>query len=37
VQQILDLADELARRFDDYEPDASDRRDPEVFAAVPTL
>lgn len=35
VQEILDHADELARGFDDYEPSASDRRDPEAFAAVP--
>lgn len=34
VQEILDHADELARRFEDYEPDPSDRRDPAVLAAV---
>ncbi len=34
VQQILDHADELARRFEDYEPDPSDRRDPAALAAV---
>ena len=34
VQEILDHADELARRFEDYEPDPSDRRDPEALTAV---
>jgi hypothetical protein len=34
VQQILDHADELARRFEDYEPNPSDRRDPEALTAV---
>jgi len=34
VQEILDHADELAHRFEDYEPDPSDRRDPEALAAV---
>lgn len=34
VQQILDHADELARRFEDYEPAPSGRRDPEALAAV---
>ena len=34
VQDILDHADELAKRFEDYEPDAGDERDPGVFAAL---
>jgi len=34
VQDILDHADELAERFEDYEPAAGDERDPNVFAAL---
>lgn len=34
VQDILDHADELAKRFEDYEPTADDERDPQVFAAL---
>jgi len=34
VQDILDHADELASRFEDYEPSAADERDPQVFAAL---
>lgn len=34
VQEILDHADELARQFEDYEPDPTDRRNPEALAAV---
>lgn len=34
VQEILDHADELAQRFEDYEPAAEDERDPEVFTAL---
>lgn len=34
VQDILDHADELAERFEAYEPTAGDERDPEVFAAL---
>lgn len=34
VQEILDHADELARRFEDYEPTAEDERDPKVFDAL---
>jgi hypothetical protein len=34
VQDILDHADELAKRFEDYEPAADDERDPHVFAAL---
>lgn len=34
VQEILDHADELARRFEDYEPGPSDPRDPEALLAV---
>jgi len=28
IQEILDHADELAKRFEDYEPRAGDERDP---------
>lgn len=31
VQDILDHADELARRFEDYEPAPEDERDPQIF------
>ncbi len=34
VQEILDHADELAKRFEDYEPSPADERDPEVFAEL---
>jgi len=34
VQDILDHADELAKRFEDYEPSSTDERDPEVFAEL---
>ncbi|MEW6581757.1 MAG: hypothetical protein AB1416_03245 [Actinomycetota bacterium] len=34
LQDILDHADELAKRFEDYEPKPGDERDPEAFAAV---
>jgi hypothetical protein len=34
VQDILDHADELAKRFEDYEPSAKDERDPAVFAEL---
>ena len=34
VQDILDHAEELAKRFEDYEPSPSDERDPEVFAEL---
>lgn len=34
VQDILDHADDLAKRFEDYEPSASDERDPEVFGEL---
>ena len=34
VQEILDHADELAKRFESYEPSASDERDPKVFAEL---
>jgi hypothetical protein len=34
VQDILDHADELVKRFEDYEPEADDERDPLVFAAL---
>lgn len=34
VKDILDHGDELAARFEDYEPDADDQRDPAVFVAL---
>ena len=34
VQDILDHSDELAKRFEDYEPAPGDERDPEAFAAL---
>ncbi len=34
VQEILDHAQELAARFEDYEPVASDERDPVVYVAL---
>jgi hypothetical protein len=34
VQDILDHADELARKFEAYEPAAEDERDTEVFATL---
>lgn len=34
VQEILDHADELAKRFEDYAPSPTDERDPEVFAEL---
>lgn len=34
LQDILDHGDELAKRFEDYEPTAEDERDPEVFAGL---
>lgn len=34
VQDILDHGDELAKRFEDYEPDPEDQRDPDVFVAL---
>ena len=34
VRDILDHADELAKRFEDYEPADGDERDPAVFAAL---
>lgn len=34
MQEILDHADELAQRFEDYEPTAEDERNPQVFAAL---
>jgi hypothetical protein len=34
VQDILDHADELAKRFEDYEPSSADERDPEVFGEL---
>lgn len=34
VQEILDHADELAARFEDYEPTKGDERDPETYAAL---
>ena len=34
VQDILGHADELAKRFEQYEPNADDERVPEVLAAL---
>jgi hypothetical protein len=34
AQEIHDHADELAERFEDYEPSPTDERDPEVFAEL---
>lgn len=34
VQDILDHSDELAKRFEDYEPSPADERDPEAFVAL---
>ncbi len=34
VRDILDHGDELARRFEDYEPRPGDERFPETFAAL---
>ncbi|HLW96583.1 MAG TPA: hypothetical protein VKS25_14500 [Solirubrobacteraceae bacterium] len=34
VQDILDHADELANRFEDYTPNEQDERDPESFNAL---
>src|SRR5215210_375845 len=34
VKGILEHADELAKRFEDYEPSPDDAREPEVFAAL---
>lgn len=34
VNEILAHADALARRFEEYQPDVGDERDPEAFAAL---
>jgi hypothetical protein len=34
VQDILDHADELANRFENYDPNEQDGRDPEAFTAL---
>ena len=34
VQEILDHADELAERFESYEPAPEDERDPQAFIAL---
>jgi hypothetical protein len=34
VQGILDHADDLAQRFEDYEPAPKDERDPRIYAAL---
>ncbi len=34
IQDILDHADELAKRFESYEPSAADERDPAAFAEL---
>lgn len=36
VKDILDNADELAKRFENYEPAEGDERDPAIFAALRT-
>ncbi len=36
VEEILKHADELAARFEDYEPDPGDERDPSAVAALRT-
>ena len=34
VQDILDHDDDLAQRFEDYEPHPDDERDPQAFVAL---
>jgi hypothetical protein len=34
VQEILDHGDELAERFENYEPSGQDERDPEIYAEL---
>lgn len=34
VQDILDHADELAKRFEEYQPSTADERDPQVFTEL---
>lgn len=34
MQDILDHADELAKRFENYEPAADDERDPRAFGEL---
>lgn len=34
TQEIIDHADELAKRFEDYTPKAQDRRDPKALAEL---
>lgn len=34
VQETIDHADELARRFEDHEPRAEDERDPQTYMAL---
>jgi hypothetical protein len=34
VQEILDHADELAKRFEDYEPASGREREPQAFIAL---
>lgn len=34
LQQILDAADELADRFENYDPDPADHRDPAALIAM---
>lgn len=34
VQEVLDHADELAQRFEDYAPSPADERDPAMFAEL---
>lgn len=34
VQDILEHADELAKRFEEYEPSTADERDPQVYTEL---
>ncbi len=34
VKEILEHGDELAKRFEDYEPRPEDKRDPEAYLAL---
>ena len=34
IREVLDHADDLSRRFENYEPDPNDERDPKVYASL---
>ncbi len=34
IQHVLDHGDELAKRFEEYEPASDDERDPDAFLAL---